>query len=272
MERTHCLKEYAASKVLVVAFICNHCPTSQLYEARIKQIAEDYKDKGVTVVAIEPNNPDAVLLERNGLYRCGGFARRHENPRGIPALQFSLPLRRRDPESFHRIRAHAPRRIFSFLTPTASSATKAAWTTTCASHWSPNMTPATRLMRCWPASRWRSRRLPPWGAPPSGFTRKRVGAKELEEIAKKPVCLKPVSVEDLKALAQEFHRQIAARGFLGDLVWSLPRRAAPVRNHVPDVWTPRVRPGDSEHQLSRRAGRCAQGCSPRSTLPAPIGS
>ena len=57
--QTHCLKEYAASKVLMIAFICNHCPTSQLYETRIKQIAEDYKDKGVAVVAIEPNNPDA---------------------------------------------------------------------------------------------------------------------------------------------------------------------------------------------------------------------
>ena len=60
--QTHCLKEYAASKILVIAFTCNHCPTAQLYESRIKQIAADYKDKGVAVVAIEPNNPDAVLL------------------------------------------------------------------------------------------------------------------------------------------------------------------------------------------------------------------
>src|SRR5437899_1487921 len=64
--QTHCLKDYAASKVLVIAFICNHCPTSQLYETRIKQIAEDYKDRGVGVVAIEPNNPDAVMLDEMG--------------------------------------------------------------------------------------------------------------------------------------------------------------------------------------------------------------
>jgi thiol-disulfide isomerase/thioredoxin len=69
--QTHCLKEYAASKVLVIAFICNHCPTSQLYETRIKQIAEDYKDKGVAVVAIEPNNPDAVLLNEMGYTDVG---------------------------------------------------------------------------------------------------------------------------------------------------------------------------------------------------------
>ncbi len=69
--QTHCLKEYAANKVLVIAFICNHCPTSQLYETRIKQIAEDYKDKGVAVVAIEPNNPDAVLLNEMGYTDVG---------------------------------------------------------------------------------------------------------------------------------------------------------------------------------------------------------
>jgi thiol-disulfide isomerase/thioredoxin len=69
--QTHCLKEYSASKVLVIAFICNHCPTSQLYEPRIKQIAEDYKDKGVAVVAIEPNNPDAVMLNEMGYTDVG---------------------------------------------------------------------------------------------------------------------------------------------------------------------------------------------------------
>lgn len=65
-DKTHCLKDYAASKVLVIAFICDHCPTSQLYETRIKQIAEDYRDKGVAVVAIEPNNPEAVRLDEMG--------------------------------------------------------------------------------------------------------------------------------------------------------------------------------------------------------------
>jgi thiol-disulfide isomerase/thioredoxin len=69
--QVHCLKDYAASKVLVISFICNHCPTSQLYETRIKQIAEDYKDKGVAVVAIEPNNPDAVLLNEMGYTDVG---------------------------------------------------------------------------------------------------------------------------------------------------------------------------------------------------------
>ncbi|HWJ47177.1 MAG TPA: redoxin domain-containing protein [Candidatus Udaeobacter sp.] len=69
--QTHCLKDYASAKVLMIAFICNHCPTSQLYETRIKQIAEDYKDRGVTVVAIEPNNPNAVRLDEMGYTDVG---------------------------------------------------------------------------------------------------------------------------------------------------------------------------------------------------------
>jgi thiol-disulfide isomerase/thioredoxin len=70
-DKTHCLKDYGAGKVLVIAFICNHCPTSQLYETRIKQLADDYKDKGVELVAIQPNNPDAVLLDEMGYTDVG---------------------------------------------------------------------------------------------------------------------------------------------------------------------------------------------------------
>jgi peroxiredoxin len=69
--QTHCLKDYSAAKVLMIAFICNHCPTAQLYESRIKQIAEDYQERGVAVVAIEPNNPNAVRLDEMGYTDVG---------------------------------------------------------------------------------------------------------------------------------------------------------------------------------------------------------
>src|SRR5712672_2297246 len=52
--KNHCLNDYASAKVLVIAFTCNHCPTAQLYEQRIMKLVNDYKDKGVTLVAIEP--------------------------------------------------------------------------------------------------------------------------------------------------------------------------------------------------------------------------
>jgi peroxiredoxin len=69
--QTHCLKEYVESKVLVIAFTCNHCPTAQLYEQRIRQLAADYKDKNVALVAIEPNNPNAVRLDEMGYTDVG---------------------------------------------------------------------------------------------------------------------------------------------------------------------------------------------------------
>jgi peroxiredoxin len=69
--KTHCLKDYGASMVLVVAFICNHCPTSQLYESRIKQMAADYRARGVAFVAIQPNHPDAVRLDEMGYTDVG---------------------------------------------------------------------------------------------------------------------------------------------------------------------------------------------------------
>src|SRR6266404_8187227 len=53
--QTHCLKEYASSPVLVMIFTCNHCPTAQLYEERIKQLVAVNQGRGVAFVAIEPN-------------------------------------------------------------------------------------------------------------------------------------------------------------------------------------------------------------------------
>lgn len=62
----HTLNEYKDANVLVIVFTCNHCPTAQAYEERIKTVAADYKDKGVQLVAISPNNPLGLLLEELG--------------------------------------------------------------------------------------------------------------------------------------------------------------------------------------------------------------
>src|SRR5436305_8578457 len=53
--KTYSLKDFDSAKVLVIVFTCNHCPTAEMYEGRIKQIAADYRDKGVALVAIQPN-------------------------------------------------------------------------------------------------------------------------------------------------------------------------------------------------------------------------
>ena len=47
-------------------FTCNHCPSAQYYEPRIAQLVNDYKDKGVAVVAIMPNDPKAIRLNELG--------------------------------------------------------------------------------------------------------------------------------------------------------------------------------------------------------------
>lgn len=59
----HKLVDYASSPILVVVFICNHCPIAQMYERRITQLAADYKDRGVAVVAIQPNDPKAIRID-----------------------------------------------------------------------------------------------------------------------------------------------------------------------------------------------------------------
>jgi peroxiredoxin len=64
--KVHCLKDYASARILVVIFTCNHCPTAQLYETRIKQLVSDYQDRGVAFVAINPNNPTAICLDEQG--------------------------------------------------------------------------------------------------------------------------------------------------------------------------------------------------------------
>ena len=61
--RSYTLKDFAEAKILIVVFTCNHCPTAQYYEERLKELATDYKGKGVAVVAIMPNDPKSVRLD-----------------------------------------------------------------------------------------------------------------------------------------------------------------------------------------------------------------
>jgi len=64
--KTYRLPDFASSKVLVIVFTCVHCPTAQLYEGRIKKLADDYRDRGVALAAIQPNDPKAVRLDELG--------------------------------------------------------------------------------------------------------------------------------------------------------------------------------------------------------------
>jgi peroxiredoxin len=61
--KMHQLSDYTSSPVLAVVFACNHCPISQMYEQRIQQLADDYKNRGVAVVVIQPNDPKAIRID-----------------------------------------------------------------------------------------------------------------------------------------------------------------------------------------------------------------
>ena len=60
--KTHSLAEYASSRVLAVVFTCNHCPAAQLYEDRLRKLDEEYRAKGVKLVAINSDRADAIPL------------------------------------------------------------------------------------------------------------------------------------------------------------------------------------------------------------------
>jgi thiol-disulfide isomerase/thioredoxin len=69
--KTYTLQSFKNAKVLVIVFMCNHCPTSQAYEQRVIQLTSDYAAKGVKVVAINPNYPGSLRLDELGYSDVG---------------------------------------------------------------------------------------------------------------------------------------------------------------------------------------------------------
>ena len=64
--KTHSLATYEDAKLLGILFTCNHCPSAQGAESRIKSIVADYGDKGFQLVAVSPNDPESVRLNELG--------------------------------------------------------------------------------------------------------------------------------------------------------------------------------------------------------------
>ncbi len=69
--QTYTLQSFKDAKALVVVFMCNHCPTSQAYEQRLIQLTTDYAPKGVSIVAISPNAPEALRIDELGYSDVG---------------------------------------------------------------------------------------------------------------------------------------------------------------------------------------------------------
>ena len=57
--RNHSLGSFQDKPVLVVMFICNHCPYVKDYEERMVAIQRDYAPRGVQLVAVNSNDEGA---------------------------------------------------------------------------------------------------------------------------------------------------------------------------------------------------------------------
>jgi peroxiredoxin len=73
--RRHTLDDFAASRALLVAFICNHCPFVKHMRAEFAAFAREHAARGLAVVAIVSNDldvypqdgPDAMREEARSL-------------------------------------------------------------------------------------------------------------------------------------------------------------------------------------------------------------
>jgi thiol-disulfide isomerase/thioredoxin len=57
------LSDFADANILVIIFTADHCPTAQAYETRVIKLVDDYKGKGVAIVAVSSNDPKALRLD-----------------------------------------------------------------------------------------------------------------------------------------------------------------------------------------------------------------
>jgi peroxiredoxin len=69
--KMYTLNSFSKSKVLVIIFTANHCPTAQAYEDRILQLYKDFHTQGAEFVLVSSNNPNALCLEEMGYTDLG---------------------------------------------------------------------------------------------------------------------------------------------------------------------------------------------------------
>lgn len=64
--KTYSQDNFKDAKALCIIFTCNHCPDSVAAAARTEQIHQDYKGKGVALVAVNGNNPGSLTPDELG--------------------------------------------------------------------------------------------------------------------------------------------------------------------------------------------------------------
>lgn len=69
--KTYTLDSFRESKILMIVFMADHCPTAQAYEDRILQLHHEFFPKGVEIVLVSSNDPRALCLEEIGYSELG---------------------------------------------------------------------------------------------------------------------------------------------------------------------------------------------------------
>lgn len=64
--KNHKLSDYADADILAVVFTCNHCPSAQGAESRLKALVNRYQDKSFQLVAISPNADKGLRIDELG--------------------------------------------------------------------------------------------------------------------------------------------------------------------------------------------------------------
>lgn len=62
--RRHSLTDYKNAKLVVLAFLCNRCPTTKQYLSRLREVSRRYRKKGVQFIAISCSLSPADRLEK----------------------------------------------------------------------------------------------------------------------------------------------------------------------------------------------------------------
>lgn len=63
-DKRHRLDELREAKLVVVVFACNHCPVVKAYERRLIRFVDDYRDKGVELVAISVSRQPSNQIDK----------------------------------------------------------------------------------------------------------------------------------------------------------------------------------------------------------------
>ncbi len=69
--KTYTLESFKESKILMIVFMADHCPTAQAYEDRVLQLHGEFSSRGVAIMLVSPNDPRAVCLEEIGYSELG---------------------------------------------------------------------------------------------------------------------------------------------------------------------------------------------------------